>query len=75
MRTVEAEGIVTPDGHLSVRVPPDIAPGQHRVVVVIEEQPTPSTREKLPELAVFHVGAWPENLSLRREDMYDDRVR
>lgn len=70
MRTVETEGIVTPDGRLSVRVPADIPPGQHRVVVVIDEQPVERGSKHLPDFPVIDPGPWPDNLSLRREDMY-----
>ena len=46
------------------------------------EKPTPerSRRETPPRLTldevwpVRSVGAWPKDLSLRREDLYDDRI-
>jgi hypothetical protein len=72
MRTIETTAVVTNEGNLTLQVPPDILPGEHRVVIVIEEQP--ARKEKRPPLdfPVMSVGAWPENLSLRREDMYDE---
>ncbi len=75
MKTIETIATVTADGKITVQLPPDIPAGEHRVVVMIDEQPLPKkteTKEKrLPlDFPVIHVGSWPENLSLRREDMY-----
>ena len=72
MRTIETTATVDPDGTLTARVPPEIPPGQHRVVLVIEEQP--ERKEEVPpfDFPVHDLGPWPEGLSLRREDMYDD---
>ena len=72
MRTIETTALVTNDGKVSVQVPSDIPQGEYRVVLVIEDRPV--NKEKRPPLdfPVMSVGAWPENLSLRREDMYDD---
>ncbi len=78
MKTIETTANVTEDGRLTVRVPATIPPGSHRVVVVIEELPEgerQAAEEELAPLAdfpVIHVGEWPPDLSLRREDMYDD---
>jgi hypothetical protein len=80
MKTIETIATVTADGKITVQLPPDIPAGEHRVVVMIDEQPLPKkteTKEKrLPlDFPVIHVGSWPENLSLRREDMYGDDGR
>ena len=40
MRTIETTVTVTPDGRLLANVPTDLAPGEHRVVLVIEEHAT-----------------------------------
>src|SRR6266542_5848192 len=79
MKTIEATATISPDGTLTVHVPPEVPPGEHRVVVVIEEQSTePATHQPVrPPLAlpVINVGSWPADLSLRREDMYGDDGR
>lgn len=75
MRTIETTATVTDDGTLMVPVPPDISPGQHRVVVVIDEPPRSAAERPPLELPVHDSGPWPEGLSLRREDIYDDRGR
>lgn len=80
MKTIEITATVTEDGKLTVQLPSDIPPGEHQIVLVIDEKPVPeksSTQKKRPPLdfPVIHVGSWPANLSLRREDMYDDDGR
>jgi hypothetical protein len=40
MRTIEATVTIRPDRTLTVQVPPDIAPGDHHIVVIIDERPT-----------------------------------
>ena len=72
MRTIETTVTVTEDGKITIQIPSDIEPGEHKVVVIIEEQLV--KREMRPPLdfPVMSVGSWPENLSLRREDIYDE---
>lgn len=75
MKTIETTGTVSPDHTLTVSVPVDIEPGEHRVVVVVDEQPTRSLPETGLALPTLSVGSWPADLSLRRENMYDDSGR
>ena len=39
------------------------------------EQPSPGEKQPPSDFPVINVDAWPENLSLRREDLYDNRGR
>jgi hypothetical protein len=72
MLTIETTAIITPDGHLTIEVPTDMPPGERRVVVVIEEPPV-GNKERPPfDFPVTSYGSWPDDLSLRREDMYGD---
>ena len=75
MKTITTRATVASDGTLTVRLPPDIRPGEHRVVLVIDEQPKAKPEPGLPDMPVLHVGTWPAQLSLRREDMYGDDGR
>ncbi len=75
MRTIETAATITAEGTLTVQVPPDIPPGPHRIVVVIDDQPDMPDARALHDFPVIHVGAWPAALSLRREDMYGDDGR
>lgn len=77
MKTIEITATVTEDGKLTVQLPSDIPPGEHQIVLVIDEKPVPeksSTQKKRPPLnfPVDNYGPWPANLSLRREDMYGE---
>ncbi|MGH7966738.1 MAG: hypothetical protein ACRERD_33745 [Candidatus Binatia bacterium] len=72
MRTIEATATVTKDGKMTVPVPSDIPQGKHRVVVVIDEQLVRKEKRPPLNLPAHDYGPWPADLSLRREDMYDD---
>ena len=76
MTTIETTVDIGADRHLTLQLPDAIAPGRHRVVLQIDDGHTP---EKQPDLAAllpkWDLGPWPENLSLRREDMYGDDGR
>ncbi len=72
MQTIETTATVGQDGILTARVPPEVPPGRHRVVLVIEEA-TAQEEQTLPfDFPVDDWRPWPEGLSLRREDMYGD---
>jgi hypothetical protein len=75
MKTIETTATVTEDGKLIAEVNGDIAPGEHHVVVVIDEKLVVKQERPPLNFPVMSVGPWPENLSLRREDMYDDDGR
>jgi len=78
MKTIETDVIVTRDGRARVdlEVSPDVPPGRHRAVVVLDERPTPSVSGRsLVDFPVHDFGPWPENLSLRRADLYGDDER
>jgi hypothetical protein len=75
MRTIETTATITAEGTLTVQVPPDIPPGPHHVVVWIDDQPSLPEARPRHDFPVIHVGAWPADLSLRREDMYGDEGR
>lgn len=72
MKTIETTANVTEDGMLTLKVPTTIQPGAHRVVLVVEEPPKDEDQSAPSDFPVIHVGEWPTDLSLRREDMYDD---
>ena len=76
MRTIETTAMITAEGILTVPVPSEIPPGTHQVVLVIDEalQP-PSEPQALEDFPLWDCGPWPADLSLRREDMYDDDGR
>ena len=75
MITVEIEAIVPEDRKVVVQLPVEVEPGQHRIRVEVDAQPVePISDEERAALGfpIIHVDSWPADLSLRREDMYDE---
>ncbi|GAX42344.1 hypothetical protein NIES4075_33450 [Tolypothrix sp. NIES-4075] len=76
MKAIETIATVTSDGKITLQLSADIPPGEHQVVVIIDEKLSEKEviKKKRPPLdfPVHNCGLMPENLSLRREDMYDD---
>jgi hypothetical protein len=73
MRTIQATARVGLDHTLTVPVPADVPPGEHQVVVVIEDGAI-APRQTLI-LPVHKAGLAPPDLSLRREELYGDNGR
>lgn len=40
MRAIQTRATVTADGKLTIEVPSDVEPGEHQVIVVIDELPS-----------------------------------
>ncbi len=72
MRTIQTVATVTKDGRLTVEVPREIQPGTHRVLIMFDETHVGGCEPPPFDFPVHDSGPWPEGLSLRREDMYDD---
>ena len=72
MRMIETTAIITDEGTLTVQVPPDITPGDHHIVVIIDEQPTVQAPRPLLEFAAYPVGLTAPERTFRREELYDD---
>lgn len=77
MRTITTQATVGPDGQVTLTLPPDVAPGEYPIVLVLGEQAAQQEHGQRPPLdfPVDDWGAWPEDFSLRREELYDDRGR
>ncbi len=78
MQTIETTATVLPDGTLTVSVPPTIAPGVHRVVVVIEEATAaagPEPQGEAIDLRPLSLPGWPDDATFRREELYGDDGR
>lgn len=75
MRTIETNATVSTDGTLSAKVPSDIRPGSHRVVVVIGEQTVAEKKRDPLKFSAYPVGLISDDLTFRREDIYGDDGR
>lgn len=83
MLAVTIAAKVDENGIVTWKVPPQVSPGYHKMVIVIEEAELPEmtsgAQDGKPDehdqgfvLPLHDVGPWPENLALRREELYDD---
>jgi hypothetical protein len=79
MKTIQTIATVTDDRKLIVSVPADITPGEHQIVLVIEDSlaSPPSTRTPKPplKLNVWRWEAWSADCTFRREDLYGNEGR
>ncbi|KYC39827.1 hypothetical protein WA1_28050 [Scytonema hofmannii PCC 7110] len=75
MKTLHTTAKVNDSGQLTVDIPVNMSQGEYQLVLVIEERPVEKQKTTLQDFPVISIGSWPENLSLRREDMYGDDGR
>jgi hypothetical protein len=76
MKTITTTAVIGPDRVLTVQLPPDVPPGRHEVVVVVNGVPAaPPPGPSLANWPRHDDVAWPADLSLRREDLYGDDGR
>ena len=75
MKTIETTGVVGDDRKLTLQLPAHVAPGQHRIVLVIDDngQQPPSLR--MDEWPIHDAGLVDPNFAMRREDLYGDDGR
>lgn len=75
--TIKAKAQIGADGRITLdaSAPPGVTPGEHDVTVIIDEARPPVERLTSLGFPVDDWGPWPEGLSLRREDLYDDDGR
>lgn len=74
MRAVMTRLTVTEDGRIEGPAPAELGPGEHEVVLVIDEKAQPKGRFRVEDLPQHDLG-WDDRVSLRREDMYGDDGR
>jgi len=72
MKTIETTVLVTPEGTVTLQLPEDIPPGEHRIVVVIDEQPISKKKQPPLKFSAYPVGLVADDMTFRREDIYGD---
>ena len=75
MKIIDTTILVTPDGTVTLQLPEDISPGEHRIVVVIDEQPIMKGKRPPLKFPAYPVGLVVDDVRLRREYFYDDQGR
>lgn len=77
IKTVDTVVTVPENRTVTLQLPPEVGTGPHRILVVIEEE-TSAASEGTPKEFVFPVipdAQWPEEMPMRREDLYGDDGR
>ena len=75
MKTIESTATVASNGKVILHTLLDVPPGEHKIVLVIDETPLKATKRRSLEIPSVSVGKWPSELSLRREEIYGDNGR
>jgi len=78
MAEIRTRVLVDPDHRISGTAPAAVPPGEHEITITV----VPSLIDQRPcepfdvdGLPTHDLGPWPEGLSLRREDIYDEDGR
>jgi hypothetical protein len=78
MQDVRTRIRVNADHTITGVAPADVPPGEHEVTITVSPPP-PRQLSRAPfdvnKLPVVDLGPWPDGVSLRREDIYDDDGR
>ena len=82
MKTLQATATVDAQHRVTIQLPPDIEPGEHRLTIVVDEAAEPQNGQ-LPgssprpplTFSAHDVGPWPEGFTVRREEIYGDDGR
>lgn len=75
MKAIETIARVSSRGELMARVPSDVLPGKHSVILILTSRDEEVSKHRSGSFPVDHVGRWPVSLSMRREDLYGDNGR
>ena len=78
MTEIRTRVVVGPDHRISGIAPTAVPPGEHEAIITVPPPPTrrhPREGFDVDALPIHDMGPWPEGLSLRREDMYDEDGR
>lgn len=70
MKAITTIATVTTDGKITVQLPPDIPPGEHQIVVVIDDKPVTKQKRTPLKFSSYPVGLVSESCTFRREDLY-----
>lgn len=70
MKTIQAIATVTEDGKLIVQVPTDITPGEHQIVLIIDETSIEQQKTSPLKFSDYPAGVRSANFTFRREDLY-----
>jgi len=70
MTTLETKAVVTPDHKLTVEVPAEVRPGEHRVVLMIDDGTAEGEKQRPVDFPSYPAGPVDEGFRFRRKDLY-----
>lgn len=71
MRTIEVNMMVGKNGEAILQFPPDITPGEYRVVIVTEEETIAQGKRPPLKFSAYPVGWVSEDITFSRRELYD----
>jgi hypothetical protein len=66
MKTIRTTIVVDENHRATTRLPDDVAPGTHDVIVILDARQPARMR---PIFSAHDVGSWPVGFTVRREDL------
>ena len=73
MHEIHLEAYVDEDRTVRLQLPNEVAPGKHRITVVVDgEEPAETDTFRI---RVFDLPGWPSDVTMRRQDLYGDDER
>ncbi len=75
MRAVSTTAIVLSDHTMTVSLPEDIAPGQHKITILLDDGHSSDSSPPILTLQPHPVGPRDPNCTYRREDLYGNGGR
>ena len=78
MTEIRTRVLIGPDHRISGTAPATVPPGEHEVTITVSRSASgqpPSEPFDVDALPTHDLGPWPEGLSLRQEDIYDEDGR
>ena len=76
MQTIETTAVIGDDRKLTVQLPPEVAPGPHQIVVVVEGPPPARSQNwTMADWPIHDAALVDPNFTMRREEVYGDDGR
>ena len=71
MKTIETTAVIGDDRKLSLQLPEDVPPGEHRIVVLIEERANDPGTVSVDDLPCHDANLVDSAFTVRRGELYD----
>lgn len=76
MKKIEVTAVISDDRRLSLQLPSEVPPGEHRIVLLIDEETSePRAAWTMDDWPIHDATLVDPNFTMRREDLYGDDGR